>query len=168
MDERITRLDDRTVLRLLGAVTENLREEIASGELKSIASADDARAALAALVESEDGRKIEASAIAFDGPAAARSARELLNTMLDDPDTRSVVESELVTPPADAQKSPELALAGAVILGGLITWIQTSIDISINRHKDGTVDYSFRLRKKSSGEGTIRQVANAVTSLIGL
>ncbi len=168
MDERIARLDDRTVLRLLGAVTEDLREEIPEGDLKSIGCSDDARAAVAALVESEDGITIDASAIAFEGPTAAPAARELLNAMLDDPHSRSAVESELATPPADAQKSPELALASAVILGALITWMQTSIDIGINRHKDGTVDYSFRLKKKSSGEGTIRQVTKTVASLVGL
>jgi hypothetical protein len=116
----------------------------------------------------EDGITIDAPTIAFDGPTAATTARELLSAMLNDPHSRSVVESELAAPPADAQKSPELALAGAVILGGLIIWMQTSIDIGINRHKDGTVDYSFRLRKKPSGEGTLRQVTKTVTGLIGL
>jgi hypothetical protein len=60
-----------------------------------------------------------------DGPTAATTARELLNAMLDAPHSRSVVESELGAPPADAQKPLELALAGAVILCGLITWMQT-------------------------------------------
>jgi hypothetical protein len=51
MDERIARIDDRTVLRLLSAVTEDLREQIPEADLKSIGCSDDARAAVAALVE---------------------------------------------------------------------------------------------------------------------
>lgn len=78
------------------------------------------------------------------------------------------MEAELAKPPEDGQKSPEFALAGAVILGCLITWMQTNIDIGVNRHKDGTVDYSFKIRKKASGERLIRQVTKTVGNLIGI
>jgi len=168
MDQRITRLDDEAVLRILSAVTENLREEFPVTETKAIGSADDARAAVAALIEFTDGKKVDSTSITFDGPKAARATRELLNAMLNDPDTQPLVESELENPPSDAQKSPELALAGAVILGGLITWMQTTIDIGINRQKDGTLDYSFRLKKKASGDKLVSNLAKTVSSLIGL
>jgi hypothetical protein len=165
MDERITRLDDRGVLRTLSAVTEKLREELPEAETKAIGSADDARAAVAALVETGDGKKIDPASITFVSPGAARA---LLNAMLNDPDTQPLVEPELANPPSDTQKSPELALAGAVILGGLITWMQTAIDIGINRHKDGTRDYSFRLKKKASGDKLLSNLTKTVGSLIGL
>jgi hypothetical protein len=168
MDQRITRLDDRAVFRILSAVTENLREELPVTETKAIGTADDARAAVAALIESTDGKKVDSTSITFDGPRAARAARELLNAMLNDPDTQPQVVSELANPPSDAQKSPELALAGAIILGSLITWMQTTMDIGINRHKDGTLDYSFRLKKKGSGDKLISNVTKTISSLIGL
>ena len=115
MDQRITRLDDHAVLRILSAVTENLREELPVTETKAIGSADDARAAVAALIESTDGKKIDSTSITFDGPRASRVARELLNAILNDPDTQPLVESELANPPSDAQKSPELAQLSWVV-----------------------------------------------------
>jgi hypothetical protein len=168
MDQRITRLDDRFVLRVLSAVTENLREGLPTRDATAIGSVDDARAAVAALIESAGGKKIDSSSIDFDGPGAARAARGLLNAMLSDPETQLLVETELANPPSDAQKSPELALAGAVIMGGLVTWMQTSIDIGINRHKDGTLDYSFKLKKEATGEKLMDKIATTVSSLIGL
>ena len=46
--------------------------------------------------------------------------------------------------------------------------MQTTMDIGINRHKDGTLDYSFRLKKKGSGDKLISNVTKTVSSLIGL
>ena len=168
MDQRISELDDRTVLRVLSAVTENLREQLPANEARAIGSADDARAALAALIETAAGQKIDPASITFEGPQAARAAREVLVTLWQDPQTRLVVEPELANPPSDAQKSPELALAGAVILGALVSWLRTTIEIEVNRGKDARLDFSFRLKKEASGDKIISDAAQTVGRLIGL
>jgi hypothetical protein len=167
MDQRISKLDDRAVLRVLSAVTENLREELAAKETRVIGSVDDARLAIAAFIESKAGQKIDARAIAFEGPQAAQVARELLETLWEDPQVRSAVEVELANPPSDSQKSPELALAGAVILGALISWLQTMIEIEGSR-KDGKFDFSFKLKKRASGDKIVSAAARTVSRLIGV
>lgn len=168
MHQRIQELDDRTVLRLLSAVTQNLREQLTTKEATLLGTADDARAAMAALIESQTGQKVEASSIAFDGPKAAGAARQILAILWEDPQTRPAVDPELVNPPSDSQKSPELALAGAVILGALVSWLQTKVEFEMNRGKDGKYQFRFSAKKGAAGEGIIRNTVQTVTHLIGL
>jgi hypothetical protein len=95
------------------------------------------------------------SAVTTSGTLAAIRRKSVLRrssgpALWQDPPTRLVVEPELPNPPSDVQKSPELALAGAVILGALISWLQTTIEIEMNRGKDGKLDFSFRLKKEAT------------------
>jgi len=165
--QRISQLDDRAVLQVLSEAGQNLREQLSDKEAMVIGNADDARAAVAALMVAGDGDIIDANSIIFEGPQAARAARELLMTLLEDPDARLAVEPVIENPPADSQKSPELAVAGAVILGALITWLQTAIEIEVNR-KDGKLDFNFKLKKKASNSNIISVTAKTVSRLIGV
>jgi hypothetical protein len=59
----------------------------------------------------------------------------------------------------------ELAIASAVILGSLIAWLQTSVEIQMHR-KDGKLDFSFKLKKdktegKTLAAGSCRGSARA-------
>ena len=70
-------------------------------------------------------------------------------------------------PPADSQKSVELAIAGAVILGSLVAWLQTSIEIKVNR-KGGKLDFSFNIKKDATQGKTLHDIAKTVAGLIPL
>jgi hypothetical protein len=167
MDSRISQLDDRAVLRVLSEVTQNLREELPEKELKRVSTTEEARAAVAALITAGGGRQINPDSIVIEGPAAVQAARGILQALWNDPAHRAAVEPALTSPPADAQKSPELAVAGAVILGALISWLQTTIDIEVNR-KDGKLDFAFKLRKEPAANNVISATAKTVSHLIGL
>jgi hypothetical protein len=168
VDQHKSQLDDRAVLRVLSAVTEDIRERLPAKDAKALSSAEDARAAIAALIATVGGRNIDASSITFEGSRAGPAARELLATLQQDPQIGPGLELELANPPSDAQKSPELALAGAVILGALISWLQTTMEIEINRGKDGKLYFSFRLKKEASNGNTMGGLVETVGRLIGL
>lgn len=59
----------------------------------------------------------------------------------------------------------ELAIASAVILGSLIAWLQTSVEIQMHR-KDGKLDFSFKLKKDKTEGKTLAAVATTVANLI--
>ena len=77
-----------------------------------------------------------------DEGSHAAQARALLRLMLQDPATHAVVQPLIDNPPDDEQRSVELTLAGGVILGGLVTWLQTKVEIDVQR-KGGKTDFGF-------------------------
>jgi hypothetical protein len=129
MTKAIEQFDDRTVLGILSQVTADLHEQLPSSETSAIASLSDARAALAALLEQQGASSVDPTSIFAEDqpdPAVARHVLDLLST---DSETRGATAEAIANPPTDSQKSVELAIAGAVILGSLITWLQTSVEI---------------------------------------
>jgi hypothetical protein len=85
--------------------------------------------------------------------------------LLQDPETRAVTEALIANPPDDEQRSIELAIAGAVILGGLITWLQTKLEIEVHR-KDGKTEFRFHLRKDPTKDSLLRNTAKQVGKLL--
>ena len=75
---------------------------------------------------------------------------------------KEVAAESVANPPADSQKSVELAIASAVILGSLIAWLQTSVEIQMHR-KDGKLDFSFKLKKDKTEGKTLAAVATTRT-----
>ena len=92
-------------------------------------------------------------------------AREVLGLLLSDPATQKVAMETVGNPPPDSQKSVELAIAGAVILGSLIAWLQTSVEIQMQR-KDGKLDFSFKLKKAATDGTTLATIAKTVAKLV--
>jgi hypothetical protein len=92
-------------------------------------------------------------------------ARQVLDLLLADSETKEAAVEAVANPPADSQKSVELAIAGAVILGSLVAWLQTSVEIQMNR-KGGEVDFSFKLKKDATKSKTLADVAKTVAKLI--
>lgn len=161
----IQKLNDSTVLRILSHLTEQLRDEIPDQGQDSIRSADEARSAVALLLESNGVASVEPSAVVADEAAAAEQGRALLRLFWEDETVRPKVEELLAHPPEDSQKSVELAIATAVILGGLITWLQTHIEIDIAR-KEGKTEFSFKLKKEKTSEELIKKVVEPISKVI--
>lgn len=161
----IQKLDDSTVLRILSHLTEQLRDEISDQGHNSIWSADEARSAVALLLESNGVASMEPSAVVADEAAAAEQGRALLRLFWEDETVRPKVEELLAHPPEDTQKSVELAIATAVVLGGLITWLQTHIEIDIAR-KEGKTEFSFKLKKEKTSDDLIKKVVEPVSKVI--
>jgi hypothetical protein len=158
--------DARTVLAVLSQTTADLREAMPAAENSAIRSMTDARAAVAALLEQEGiNLALDPDRIFPDEEANTGAARQVLQVLWTDPRTQTVVEDALAQPPSDTQKSVELAMAGAVVLGALITWLQTVVEIKIAR-KEGKLDFEFKLKKESTDKSTLSEVAKTVASLV--
>jgi hypothetical protein len=156
-------LDDAAVLRILSAATEQLRAQLPERATGAIKSAEEARQAVAQLLE-EGGANPPVDILPDEGTHAAQ-ARALLELILRDPETSSVVRELVDHPPDDEQRSVELALAGAVILGGLVTWLQTKIEIDVHR-KEGKTDFRFHMRKDTGSNSLIETIAKQVVGLL--
>ena len=92
-------------------------------------------------------------------------ARTLLGLLLQDAATRPAAEALVRDPPDDAQRSPEVIVAAAVVLGALIGWLQTQVEIYVSL-KGGEMDSRFNLKKEASDKDVISQVAGAISSLL--
>lgn len=164
MAASVAELRDRDVLAALGQVTEDLGASI--DERAPIANDDEARAALAALLR-ETAVRPDASpdAIVADTDAAPAIGREMLLVLLSDEVSRPAAADAVQSPPSDDQLSIELALAGAVVLGALITWLQTRVRIKVKREA-GQTSFEFDLAKNATDPETIKKVAATVAGLI--
>jgi len=159
----VSKLDDAAVLRVLSAATEQLRARMPQTANQSVKSADEARAAVSQLLE-RAGSDTPHNVLPDEGSHTAQ-ARALLRLMLQDSGTHAVVQPLVDNPPDDEQRSVELALAGAVILGGLVTWLQTKIEIDVER-QDGKTNFRFHMKKEAGSESLIQSLAKQVAGLL--
>jgi hypothetical protein len=164
MNASVAELGDRDVLAALGQVTEELGANL--DEPAPLADPEEARAALAALLR-ETGVRPEATpqTIVADDEAAPAVGREVLSVLLTDDVSHDAAVEAVQSPPPDDQLSIELALAGAVVLGALITWLQTKVHIKVKREA-GETSFEFELTKDATDPETIKEVASTVGGLI--
>ncbi len=159
--------DDAAVLRILSHLTDEMREELPEDERKVITSADEAREVVAtvlALVDEE--RPSGTQGLLRDDTAAAADARKLLRVLQTDESTRPRLEELLAHPPDADQRSVVAIAATAIVLGALVTWLQTKVRIKI-RHKDGKTEISVDLDKKPTDKETIKSVLRTVSGFPG-
>jgi len=165
MPSSIAELHDREVLAILGQVTEDLQASAAAPSAP-IADDQEARAALAAFLRTtgviEDATP---NAIVADDIAATELSREVLTVLLEDEASSALATEAVQSPPADDQMSIELAMAGAVVLGALITWLQTKVHIKVKREA-GETSFEFELLKDATDKDTIKNVASTVAKMI--
>jgi hypothetical protein len=159
----VSKLDDAAVLRVLSIATEQLRGRLPQTAAASVTSADEAREAVSQLLE-QAGVDSPQEILPDEGGHVTQ-ARTLLQLMLQDSETRAVVEPLISQPPDDEQRSVELALAGAVILGGLVTWLQTKVEIDVER-KSGKTNFRFHMKKGTAGDSLIHNLAKQVAGLL--
>jgi hypothetical protein len=110
--EAVAELENAVVLRILSEATVDLQEQLPSEERKVLRTVDEACQSVERLLALGGVSHAEVSVAKFADPGIARA---LLACMLTDPQTRPVVEPLIAQPPADTQKTVELAFAGAVI-----------------------------------------------------
>lgn len=158
----IRALDERVVLQVLSEATAELHDLLPDQHGHEIATTSEAQAFVQYILESQ-GEALPGDSL--DGRLAGDSGRVLLNVMLEDPQTRTVIDPLLKDPPKDQQKSVEVAVSAAIILGGLIAWLQTKIDIQVTRSR-GKTEFSFKLRKESTNPEIIKKVVSQVAEIL--
>jgi hypothetical protein len=160
-------LDDSTIMRIVAHLTQQIRDEMTAEERAAIQSATEARSAVAAFLQSNGlDYLLSPSEVIADEIASAQQGRALLQLIWEDQSFRPIAEELIAHPPGDSQKSVvELALSTAVILGGLISWLQTKIEIHVVR-KDGKTDFRFSLRKEITSDELLEKVVKPVKKIV--
>lgn len=167
MKPEIKALDGRTVQMILSHLTLELRQEIPAEETHTIQSAEEARTAIAALLSQVEPSAPDPGKIVPEESDADLAAREMLDLLLDDPATAPKVRELLAHPPRDSQMSVELAISSAIVLGAVITWLQTKVELKVNR-KDGKTDFSFAMKKAGTSNSLLKTVAETVKKALFL
>jgi len=147
-------MDDRSVLLSLQEITE------AIGADQVVADEEEAADLLGALLSST-GRP--GGPVVPADPVAA--GRRLLDHVLRDDDTTAIAQEVVTDPPIDDQMSVEVAASTAVVLGALVGWLQTKVDIRVSR-KDGKTEFSFHVAKNAASPGVLKRLADVVFEII--
>lgn len=158
-------LDNRTVLRILSQVTTEIHEQLPSAERAAVPTLPDARATVAALLEQQGMGILDPKSIFAQDQADPVIARRVLDLLLTNSETARLAEEAVADPPSDSQKSLELAIGGAVILGSLVAWLQTAVEIEVRR-KNGKTEFRFNLKKAATDRKTLADLAKTVSKLI--
>ena len=159
-------LNDQTVLRILNHLTADLREDLPDEQQSAVQSQEEAREAIVSFLETYGASAGEHERRALSEEAlGAPQARILLKLLLEDEATRAKAMGLLEHPPDDEQRSIELAVAGAVILGATITWLLTKVEIKVNRRNQKT-EFQFHLSKPAVSKDLVQKVAQAISSLL--
>jgi hypothetical protein len=167
MDIDPSQLEIRTVLVILSHLTQELRQAVPESERGAVQNEEEARKALATLLQATETANVSPAEVELSDAQADRAARETLALLLNDPAIAAKVLTLVENEPADSQLSVELAASGAIVLGMLITWLQTKVDLKVRR-KDGNVDFEFNLRKDAASSNLITTVAGAVKKALFL
>jgi hypothetical protein len=149
-------LDDSTIFRITSHLTAQLREEMPD-EATGIRDAAEARAVLESFLASNGSPFPASTLFPSDAASVALQARRLLALMLEDETTGPQAMELLANPPADTQKSVEALAATAVVLGGLVTWLQTRVDIHVER-KNGQTDFRIQVKKGATSADIISNI----------
>jgi hypothetical protein len=157
-------LDDRSVLLVLQEVNARLGEDLPADE-GTVQTEDEARLLLAELLRQYDGRDVDPSEIAASETDAQALARRTLGLLTEDPSTAPVAKAVLEEPPEDEQLIIGTAIAAAVVLASLVTWLQTKVDISVKRGPDGKKSVSISIHKDAAGDATLKSVLQTVAKL---
>jgi hypothetical protein len=167
MKPEVKALDNRTVQMVLSHLTQNLRDDIPEEQTRTVQSEQEARIAIASLLHELEPAAPSPAEIVPEETDADRIARQTLDVLLDDPATAAKLRPLLAEPPRDSQMSVELALSSAIVLGVLISWLQTKVQLKVSR-KDGKTDFEFNLNKEGASDTAIKQVAEAVKKALFL
>lgn len=159
--KEIEELDDKTALLILSYLSQDLGEKIEGGLV--VKTEAEARDALAAFLN-QSGDDANAAHQIIDGDAGLL-ARQTLAEMYRDPEIAPRIDEFLANPPTDTQMSVEAAVAGAVVLGALITWLQTKVSLRITR-ADGKTKFDFAVHKGKTSDSIINDVSSSVRKLL--
>lgn len=160
-------LADRSVLLALQEITEDVGSGLGQGaegnRSRTPADMQEAQELVAEFLRVQGQPDVAVSDLPQDEADAA--ARRLLALLSSDPDTSDAAAAVLADPPSDEQLSVDSAVTAAVVLGALVTWLQTKIDIRIER-KDGRSEFEFRLTKNEAPPGLLNQIASIVSRIL--
>ncbi len=159
----LSHLDDHTILLILSYLTQELREEIPEDEKETVQTGLEARQVIgqAAALAGEQPASIPDLE---ESPEAAQAARQIITLLYQDPALQGKIDALLADPPRDEQMTVELAIAGAIVLGLVVSWLQTNVDISYS-NKDGKKSFQLNIKKNAAKPALIKDIAGQVVQV---
>lgn len=154
-------LSDRSVILSLQELAEDI---IDPDPTRTPSDPDEAQALVNALLAADATSTSTPQIVAMPETECLQVARQLLAHLVQDPDTAIPAKKILLDPPAAEQMSVETAVNAAAVLGALIAWLQTKVDIKITR-KQGKSEFEFRLTKNPTSTSILRDLAAVVARL---
>ena len=158
--------DDRSVLLTLSHLTHDMLEHVPEQERQLIRNEAEARAALSAFV-AQAGDTGAKGGLVLEAENDPRFGRQLLERLAADPELGERAESLIAEPPEDDQMAAGIDLVtGAVVLGALVTWLQSQIEFSVER-KDGQLNWTFKFRKQPTSPAAFAEIATKLRAFLG-
>jgi hypothetical protein len=158
-------LDDAAVLAALQELTAEIRATLPADQQQAVSSEEEARLALAALLDHEHAPEL-AERFRDNPEQALGDARELLGAAVHDPDTAAPASRLVEDPPAEDQMVVMGGLETVILIAALITLLQTKTRIHVER-KDGKVDFTIDISKQAAQNSLVEKVVGIVSGLFG-
>jgi hypothetical protein len=160
----LSHLDDHTILLIFGYLTQELREELPEADLDTVQTSLEARQVIGQAATTLAGEPPVAIPDLAESRDAARAARQIIMLLYQDPALRGRIDALIADPPRDEQMTVELAIAGAIVLGLVVSWLQTNVDISYS-DKDGKKDFQIHIKKSAAKPELIKDIAGQVVQV---
>jgi hypothetical protein len=156
-------LDDAAVLAALQELTAKIRAMLPVDQQEAVSSQEEARLALAALLDHEHAMEL-AESFRDNPDQALAGARDLLSAAVQDPDIAEPAARLVENPPAEEQMVVLGGLEVVILLAALVTLLQTKVQIRVER-KDGKVDFTVDVDKKAAENSLVEKVVDIVGRL---
>ena len=169
--ELVDNLDDHTVVRILSYLTEDMQEANERARKEHVVEfedQDEVRETIVFLLNrtGENSHQLAADEIVPEGGDNAALARRLLELLLDDEGTHDQALALVTEPPEDTKMDPILlGITAAVLLGTLVTWLQTKIDLKVHGKVKG-LDVDLEVHKPSTDPEVIKDVVHTVGTVL--
>ncbi|GAB7193422.1 hypothetical protein NUM3379_41320 [Kineococcus sp. NUM-3379] len=159
----VDRLDDATVLSALQELTEELRNRLPEDQRRAVATAEDARLALAAWLGGSTPQLV-GDTRPLDRDAALAASRELLRAAVEDPGTADLAQDLVADPPENEQMALAGGLEVLIVVAALVTLLQTRVNVRVER-KDGRSDFTVEVGKEAAESSLVEQLVGIAKGL---
>jgi hypothetical protein len=166
LKKSIEELDNETILLILSHFSQDSQLETNVTKNTTIQSEEDAREAISSLMSTSqsDVPQMEPAFIVPEDTDVTDMARNFLEMLAEDDIAGPKVEQFICDPPTSSQMSVEAAVSGAILLGAVISWIQTRIHIKVIRKK-GETEFKFEIKKQSANNSIVTDVVKKMGTL---
>jgi hypothetical protein len=163
--ERINALTDDEALLCLEQWAARVRETLTPEVQDAVRDEREARSFLAAVERTVEPSRVGAEAAILPNGPNPEMVRRILDVAAGDPETRETVLAVLDHPPVQRQMAAPELLNDLLLLGAVVTFLQTRLRIHVARGKDG-VEYKVEVDKPPASARTVQEYVSAALHVL--
>lgn len=156
MRSAVDNLNDSTVIRVLQEFSEDFGKPVVDDQDTALEVVDS--------LLSRAGDDGIGWVLASESNAIA-AGRFLIEGLAEEPATAVIVAAILDDPPHDNRLILDSVVASAAVLGAVITWLQTRVDLTVRR-KDGKTEVEFKVQKRQASDSLLKALADTLRSML--